>query len=385
MAETINVCHLRSGADVYGAETQIFNLCRIRRAGIDARLLFISSSDLAHQCVDKARALDISADQVVIRGKFRLSFAKELGEYIRKHDISILHCHDYKSDTLGFLAAKRAGIPIVATAHGFTEWSPRLKLYKHTDLAVLRRFDKIIAVSNWSRENLIKLGLPGDKVTTIYNSLDRDRLKTTAAQVAKARKDLDLRPGQKIVLAIGRLSPEKNFPLLLNAFSELIKDFPSARLIIAGGGGQRQRLEALATKLGLADSVTLVGYYQRVQDLMALADCVAVPSKRETLSMVTLEAMSAGKVVVAARVGGIPEILRHGETGLLVEPGDVDAFAAGLRAVIAGSIDAGKIGAAARERAVVGFPMDKMADETIKVYRDLLGGAVAVAEESKQN
>lgn len=366
------VLHLRSGAFVYGAENQILSLTRMHHDQFKSILLIMAPDKNPVPFYLAAKNAGITVEQMPIKGKFSFSFLRDLVDFIKAKQIDILHTHDYKSDLFGFLAANRTGVRLVSTAHGFTESSLKLKLYKRLDLLALRRFDKVITVSNWSRKNLIKLGLPADKVITIYNSVDTNRSKTSDEALDTVKTELKLENGQKIILAIGRLSADKNFSLLLRAFSLVLKDFPDTKLLLAGNGIEKGPLAKLTEELGILNKVIFTGYYQRVQDLIAISDCVAVSSLRETLSMVTLEAMSAGKIVVAGRIGGLPEVITNGANGILVEPNNVSSMAKGLKPVLSGVIDQKKLAAAAIRKIETSFTPEKMLEETTTVYRDLL-------------
>lgn len=366
------VLNLRSSNQLYGAERQVLSLARtIGDLGFQARLMVIGSGGSGNALAAAGNACGIATKTANDIGKAGLAFTRQLAAQITREGFDILHTHDYKSDLLGLRAARRAGIPVVATCHGFTESSMRLKFYKQLDILALRRFDAVITVSNLLRDALCRRGVPAERVVTIHNCIDNP-VPVGDADLTRLKKALKLREDDKVVLAVGRLSREKNFAMLIRAVALLAGDLPRAKLVIVGDGSQRQQLENLCHRLNVDDKVVFTGHRSDVQTLMALSHCVAISSVREGLPITLLEAMSAGRTVIATKVGGIPEVIRDGENGLLVESGDAAAMAKRLRAVLAGSIDTAKIGGAARDTIAGDFAIEQMVKKTAAVYRGVL-------------
>lgn len=366
------VLNLRSSKQLFGADRQVLSLARkTGDLGFQARLTVIGTGGGGDALAAAGNACGIETETANDIGKAGLAFTRQLAARLTREGFDILHTHDYKSDLLGLRAAGRAGIPVVATCHGFTESSSRLRLYKHLDILALKRFDAVIAVSNLLRDTLIRRGVPADRVVTIHNGID-STLPAGDADHSLLRDALGLREDDKVVLAVGRLSREKNFAMLIRAIALLAGDFPRAKLVIVGDGSQRQTLEDLCRRLSLSDKVVFAGYRSDVRALMPLSHCVAISSLREGLPITLLEAMSAGRTVVATKVGGIPEVIRTGENGFLVTSADAADMADQLRAVLSDSVDTGKIGAAARDTVVRDFTIEQMIEKTAAVYRGVL-------------
>ena len=366
------ILYLRSSSQVYGAECQILELAKgIRDREFCVSLMVMATSIKPNPLVVAANDLEIPVDQILVDSKFSYRFLKDLTKYINDRQIKIIHTHDYKSNAFGLLASRRTDASLVSTAHGFTESTLKLKFYKYIDAFALRRFDRVIAVSEKMRDDLIKLKVPEKKVTIIHNCID---LKQNQKEMAFGctKKDLGLDDDQKVILAIGRLSAEKNFGLLLRAFSRILSDFPTTMLLLAGDGPDRHMLENISDELGITDSVTFLGYYKNAHTLIPMSDCIAISSIREGLPIVLLEAMAAGQTVVATAVGGIPEVITDGANGILVEPDNVSSMAKGLKSVLSGAIDQKKLAAAAIRKIETSFTPEKMLEETTTVYRDLV-------------
>ncbi len=178
------------------------------------------------------------------------------------------------------------------------------------------------------------------------------------------------------VLCLGHLAPEKGFDLALTAFASLVERFPQARLVIAGDGPARTELEQQATDLGIAEAVNFVGWVspEKVPALLNSATAVVVPSRQEGFGLVALEAAHMARPVVATRVGGLPEVVVHEQTGLLVEKEDSKALAEAIAFLLDHPETARRIGEAARCRAREVFSWERCVDAYDDLYRNLIKG-----------
>ncbi|MBC7812043.1 MAG: glycosyltransferase family 4 protein [Burkholderiales bacterium] len=177
-----------------------------------------------------------------------------------------------------------------------------------------------------------------------------------------------------ILLCMGRVVEDKGFDVALDAFAELLVDFPSARLVLAGDGGVLPDLKAQAQRLGIFDKVDWPGWVdpESIPQLISDASLVLMPSRwREPFGLVALQAAQMARPIVASRVGGIPEIVIDGQTGLLVEPDDSHALASAAASLIRDPAAAERIGSAGRARAESVFSFERMVDEYENLYRQL--------------
>ena len=229
--------------------------------------------------------------------------------------------------------------------------------------ALLRRADWVTAVSAATLAGARTL-VPeiADRSSVIYNSLDAPALLPSPLPREAPR-----------LLCVGRLTREKGFDLALAAFAGLSRRFPGASLIMAGDGTERRHLERSVAELGLGDRVCFVGWIapERVPDLMNTASVVVVPSREEAFGIVALEAAAMARPVVATRVGGLPEIVVHGQTGLLVEREDPNALGGAIAWLLEHPAIAVSMGEAARRRAVRDFRLESAVDAYVALYRHL--------------
>jgi glycosyltransferase involved in cell wall biosynthesis len=174
-----------------------------------------------------------------------------------------------------------------------------------------------------------------------------------------------------LVIAVGRLEPEKRYDLLVRAIGSLLARFPSMRCLLVGDGRCRAELAALADSLDIAHAVKLAGARDDVPDLLGAADTFVLSSSREGLPVSLLEAMAAGKAIVSTAVGGIPETIRDRENGLLVPPEDVGALAGAIGAIAADPSLGAALGRAARADAARDYAIERVVGRIEDLYRDL--------------
>ena len=266
--------------------------------------------------------------------------------------IDIVHAHDYKTDLLAWLLARATPAVAMATAHGWSGHSAREeRVYYPADRWILGRLARVVAVSDEIRETLLAAGARPERVETIPNGIDAVRFRCDPARVAAMRAALGISPGDVVIGSAGRLGPEKRFDLLLQAFARLWPEDPRLRVVIAGDGERRHDLQRLAASLQVASRVQWLGHRTDIIDLHHAFDVFVLCSDHEGSPNAILEAMALETPVVATRVGATPEMARHGEHALLVEPGRPDALAAAIAATLRDPDATRQRVAAARHRA----------------------------------
>jgi len=299
-----------------------------------------------------------------LRG-FSPSLVRDLRRLLDEENIDLVHCHRHKAALYGTLAVRSGSgkIPVVVTVHGLKR--SRTLLRRLTNRYLLSRVTKVVAVSRAVREDVLRANpfpAPG-KVEVIYNGIDISRYPLRSRR--GGRRDGFL------FGSVGRLTPTKGYDLLLAAFAALsIKD---ARLVIAGEGPMRERLEGEARRLGLAGRVTFAGFKEDVRSFLMDLDFFVLPSRAEGLSLALLEAMATGVPVIATETGGIPEVLHDPAVGCLVPEGSVDALRRAMAGVTAWTPERyGAMVAAARKRIEDAFSIESMTRKMEHLYQDIL-------------
>lgn len=240
-----------------------------------------------------------------------------LTRLIRRERIDVIHTHLSTASLLGALAARLARIRSVAHVHGLNT------------ATCFRYSSHIIAVSDAVRRHMLAQGIREEKITVIHNGVRLECYQPVECSEARARLGYD--PQAPIFGVFGRLSPEKGQRVAVEALFLVKRDLPDARLVLAGRGPDRESLQTCAEALGVADSVHFAGFVDDVRTLMCACDAVVVPSLREGFGLAAVEAMALCRPVIASAVGGLPEIVVQGETGILVAPNDPNDLA---RAII---------------------------------------------------
>lgn len=295
--------------------------------------------------------------------RFR-AMVREVTAAVRSCDL--LLCHGYKANLIGRWAARRAGVPVVAVSRGWTGESWKVRLYERIDRRHLRCMDRVVAVSEGQAAKVRRAGVPAEKIRVIRNAARPGLLSSTASGAREALRRL--LPGfDRIVLAAGRLSPEKGFDLLVLAARRV----PGAGFILFGEGVERPRLARMIRVKGLEHRFLLAGHTERLDGYLPGADVVVLPSRTEGLPNVALEASAAGVPVVATAVGGTPEAVIDGETGFLVPPEDSEALAERINDLLSDRVLRLALGHAGRERMRRQFSFAAQAEQYLQLVREL--------------
>jgi glycosyltransferase involved in cell wall biosynthesis len=266
------------------------------------------------------------------------------------------------------LAAKIAGAKVIYIRH---QTDP---IRITTRYLINRYVDKVVAVSGAVRNAILASGIRRDKVTVIPNFVLLSRFDPEKVDRAAVRKGLGLLPEDRVIGYVGKLEDGKGIFDLLNAAAILQRRYPGLKLVFVGEGTKREELARTAERSCLSGSVILTGIRRDVQSLYAAMDIFVLPSTcDEAFGIALIEAMSMGKPVVGAAVGGIPEIISHGETGLLVPPGDSDALANNLDRYLADRIFAETVAEAARRRVFETFSERAAGASFEQLIRDVIG------------
>jgi glycosyltransferase involved in cell wall biosynthesis len=283
-----------------------------------------------------ARSLGVDYVEVAERHSLDIAIWPALRQLVRSRRIDIVHAHDYKTDLLALLLARAEGVTALATAHGWTGHAPReRRLYYPADRWLLRRFPRVIAVSEEIRATLIAAGSRPERVVTVLNGIDPARFTRTPGLGGGVRAELGLAPDAIVIGSVGRLEPQKRYDVLLRAFVRVHERLPMARLIIVGDGSQRAALDSLVHSLGLEASCILTGHRNDIVESLHALDLFVQSSDYEGTPNAVLEAMAVETPVVATTAGGTAQLIDDGVHGRLVVPGDPERLASAIVAALA--------------------------------------------------
>jgi glycosyltransferase involved in cell wall biosynthesis len=315
-----------------------------------------------------------------IRPTWDLIGLLRLSDFLRREQYNLVHTHTSKGGFVGRLAGRLAGVPIIVhTIHGFAfhEDSPASTRFAYSSLEKLasRWCDRIVSVSEFHRDWAIRLGICGpDRITAIPNGIVPPT-RRLAVPEAELRHELGAGPNDVLVLSISRLAADKGLEYLIKAAAGLPTTGLRIQISIAGDGPSRSKLIQLAQELGVIGRVRFVGFREDIGDLLAVSDIVVLPSLREGLSISLLEAMAAGKPIIATSIGSQREVATHGEMAWLVPPADAKALE---NSILRLSEDPGRMARLARNARVIyerHYTEKRMLDSYRQLYFELLGAS----------
>lgn len=281
----------------------------------------------------KAKAWGASVVSIEDRGPWDVQVVGRLLQLCRSERVAIWHGHDYKSNALGLLVRRFWPMRLVTTVHGWVHFTARTPLYYAVDRLCLPYYDRVICVSDDLVERCLAAGVSAERCLLVENAIDTAEY-SRRVTVEEAKRRLGLRPERPTIGAVGRLSTEKGFDLLIRAADRLLRAGHDIEVLIAGEGGHKPQLQALISELGRADRVHLLGYRSDTIELYEAMDVFALSSLREGLPNVMLEAMALEVPVVATRVAGVPRLIQSGENGMLVASANLDELTDALAALL---------------------------------------------------
>lgn len=307
-----------------------------------------------------------------------LSAGARVGRWAKSSGAALLHGHGLRWSPLFAAASGASGLPLVVTLHNLVPADLGLK-ERIALRATLGRARRIICVSEAVAESARKsLSVRGERLTVVHNGVDAARfVPANLPPRTETRQMLRLPIDVPVALCVSRLSPEKDVGTFLEACALTVATIPDARFLVAGDGPQMPALGQRLAFLHLEERAALLGARDDVPRLLSASDLFCLTSREEGLGIAPLEAMACGLPVVATRVGGIPEVVQDGVTGLLVPPADPAAFAAAMAALLTDPARARAFGEAGRARVLSHFAEKAMVAATRAVYEAALPAAVA--------
>jgi glycosyltransferase involved in cell wall biosynthesis len=359
------ILHVQKVAGISGSEAHLLQLLPdLKRRGWDVRFLMLHENEPG--AWEFARALEaggVPVDSIPMHADVDPGTFLRVLSYLVNRRPTILHTHLVHADAYGQTAGKLAAVPVrLSTKHGFNEFREgpifalgdrTLGALAHRQIAISRGLARYLAETEGFLEpdfEIVHYGIAAGLEPKPYEG---DELR---------------------FLCVGRLIPIKGHVVLLRAFRRVLDARPDALLDIAGRGPLDHGLKDLSRELGLTGAVRFLGHVTPIQASVEQAFAVVVPSLGEGFGMVALEAMERARPVIAASIGGLEDLIRDGETGLLVPPGEDEPLAEAMLALAADPARAAAMGVEARRRALERFPEDRCTERTEEVYRFWLNG-----------
>jgi glycosyltransferase involved in cell wall biosynthesis len=323
--ERVKVLHIIDSAGLYGAEIVLLNLSgEQKKMGYHPVIASIGKKGLYAKLLEvEARGRGIEVVPFRMHNGPNFLGAWNILYYARSSNINILHTHGYKGNILlGFVPKRFRKLPLVSSVHGWTNVSKfsKLRLYEWADGLSLKNVDAVCLVNETMLAHPRLAGMRRDKLHIIPNGIPEfDEIQHVHGDEDEI---VEFCRNRFTIVSIGRLSKEKGYIFLIQAFAKIIVEVPEARLLIIGEGPERTALEDTVRALGLTRKVMLPGYRENARRYLSYCRLFVLSSLTEGLPITLLEAMQTGIPVVATAVGGIPSIVKPSITGALVPPGD---------------------------------------------------------------
>lgn len=289
---------------------------------------------------------------------------------------AIWHGHDYKTNLLGLMLV-RLGCPmrLVTTVHGWVKQTARTPLYYRIDRLCLPKYEQVYCVSQDQIESCSELGVAAERLLLLDNGIDIETFQRRRGTPAEARQGwLECDQGGLLIGAMGRLSAEKGFDLLIRAVAGRIALGERLKLVIAGEGDRRESLQRLIDHLGMGGQIRLLGFCEDIVRFYESLDLFVLSSLREGLPNVLLEAMAIGVPVISTRVAGVPRLIDHGHNGWLVDCDDQPAIADAIGRLSSDHSLRQRLAAAGRETVETQFSFAERARKQCEFYRAVLEG-----------
>ena len=373
----MRIAHIIKVTRISGAERHLlFLLEGLRKRGIDAHLFILVERDRPMEnMMAAAKQRGIPITKLPIYRNYDLTLLWRLRRALRELKPDLVHTHLIHADLFGYFAAKTAGVSAVVSSRHAADKFRYHSRYRRINRRLWRLIDSGIAISAAIKQFALEIEeAPAEKVSVVPYGMEYGWLsdENIAAARQGLRHELNLPADAQILGMACRLVEQKGIPYALEALRRIRADLPRAHLVIAGAGEKAGELRRLASNLGVADRVCWLGWRADAADLMAAFDVFLLPSLHEGFGLVLLEAMSRRVPIIASRVGAIPEVIVHGETGILVKPRNVDELSKAMTRLLEDRALRKYMGLLGAARLEEHFSVERMVAGTIAVYEKVL-------------
>lgn len=366
------VCSFHEG----GSERQAIQLTRLLLESdrCDVGLAVLDGKGVLRDAVEGLGLGEIL--EFPLRSFYDFNYVKQLLRFahiLRKRRINILQTSDFYTNVFGMMAGALARVPIRIAARRETTGC-RTGPQKLVERISYRLAHRVVANAEAVRSQLIDEGVSPGKIVTIHNGLDTRRvmLKNHNRDSALAALNLPSDGSRFITMVANLRSPVKNFPMFLRAARIVTNAMPEARFVVAGEGNLLEPTRALASRMGMADSIIFLGRCQRIAELLAATDVCAFSSSHEGFSNSILEYMAAGRPVVVTDAGGTREAVSEGESGYIVPADDHDSMADRIITLLRDPDKARMFGERGKAIAAQKFSLEVQLERTLELYETLL-------------
>jgi glycosyltransferase involved in cell wall biosynthesis len=372
----MTVIHVETGKHLYGGALQVFYLLR-GLANKPMRNVLVCPGDsaiakTAHEVADKVY-------EMPIKGDLDFPFIGRLKSVIKEEQADLVHLHSRRgADVLGGIAARLSGVKCICSRRVDNPENPFIAKIKY------RLYDRVITISSGIRSVLLNEGIPADKIACVHSAVDAAKFKQPPDRVW-FENEFDLPPGSRALGVVAQLIRRKGHLHLLAALPDVIAKHPDIRVLLFGKGPMAEELQQKILWQGLKSHVRLIGFREDLHRVLPNLYAVIHPADMEGLGVSLLQAAAAGVPLIGTRAGGIPEIVRNEQNGLLIDPQNVDQLQAAMLRLLANDAQAHAWGEAGRKIVQTEFSIDAMVEGNFRIYRSLLGQAGIINQFTKND
>jgi glycosyltransferase involved in cell wall biosynthesis len=361
---TPKILHLISSGGFYGAERMVVQLSlALESLGCSTLLgVFRNEPRPNLEVAKQARAAGLSVVEIPCRGRVDPVTAQRIRSLTAEFQADVVHSHGYKPNIYAMLALGTARAKLVSTCHGYVDDTVAMRVNEKLNRFLLRRYHAVAAVSEEVRDILIRSGVPSKTVHVVHNGINCDAFVGGVPSLSREGAGF-------LVGFVGRLVPLKNPEAFITVARDVVSQIPNARFAFVGEGSERSKLESLRDQWGLNESICFVGFRQDMPGVYASLDALVLPSIHEGMPMTILEALAAATPVVATRVGAVGDVVIHGQTGILVTPGNQQELYSAVMSILQDHDLARRLGTTGQRWVKEHFSHQTMASEYLRLYQ----------------
>jgi glycosyltransferase involved in cell wall biosynthesis len=314
------------------------------------------------------RSRGVFSETIAKRARVDPTLSVRLATHLRRHRVNVVHTHNPHALVYGAPAARLAGAVAIHSKHGMNPDTPRRQWLRRT---AARLVDAFVAVTpTLARKAIEQRDCESSRLHVISNGIDVARFAPSPHRRRKVREELRIPDDVWVIGTVGRLSPEKDQALLIDAMGPLLSE--RRRLVIVGDGAEQDALRKRIASLPGSPYVIVLGERDDIESILCAFDAFAMTSRTEGLPLVLLEAMATGLPVVSTTVGGVPDLVKHRVTGLLVRAGDRAQLTRDLELLSSDSVLSSKLGEAGRRDVLERHSVERMAHDYAALYENTL-------------
>lgn len=369
----INVLQFITPTGFYGAERWILALNNnLDPEKVRSDLVVTTENGRQPEIIKHFNVGECQAFEIEMNARFSLSAIRSLVKVIKQREIDIIHTHGYKSDILGLIAARIAGIKSVSTPHGFGEPTDlKLKVFNRLGKFAVRYCDAVAPLSEKLVDEIKAAGVADKKIYFIRNAVDLKEV-----EQFRVKKKTQSEPGRKVRIGyIGQMIPRKKIDHILNIYNKIWLDNNNIELHLLGDGESRIEMEQLAAALPSAESIHFLGFRNDRLELLSQFDLFVMTSSDEGIPRCLMEAIAMGVPVAAYNIPGIDQLVKHEDTGLLAQYGDQDTLGNYWKKLLTDDIYASDLASNGRAFINEMYSGQRMANEYTSLFQSLLSDA----------